>query len=140
MCWSYIKNKFKLHVKDTKNHNMIEQQDFRYQLMKDDYNNLSTRKSCHISNLEKNTHYYNDKVNYKDYKNDKVNFKDYKNYKHDKVDYKNDKVNFKDYKNYKHDKVDYKNDKVKYNINHINIDYPCNYSNYEWNNFKIDYI
>ena len=121
MCWSYIKNKFKLHVKDNKNHNMIEQQDFRYQLMNDDYHNLSIRKSCHVSNLEKNTHYYNDKVNYKDYKHDKVNYKDYK------VNYKNDKVN-------------YKNDKVKYNINHINIDYPCNYSNYEWNNFKIDYI
>jgi len=113
MCWSYIKNKFKLYKKDNLNHNMIEQEDFRYKLMKDDYNNFQSDK------LHNN--FQSDKL-HNNFQSDKI----YNNFQSDNDDI----LNVKNYKKYKN-KVNH-NHKINNNISNNN--------NYEWNNFKIDYI
>jgi len=71
MCWSYIKRKlkifkFKNRHNDT-NHDMIEDNDFSYNIMND--NNLYMRKTCHIQNQDILDSLTNDNINILTYKN-----------------------------------------------------------------------
>jgi hypothetical protein len=141
MCWVYIKRKlkfFKFKNNHTDiNHDMIEDSDCSYNLMRDNNimndNNLYMRKTCHIKNQDILDSLTNDNINILTYKN--LHMSEYdlndNNVKNNNVKNNNGKNN-----NGKNNNV--KNNKSK--MYNINIDYPCNYNKYEWNNFKIDYI
>jgi hypothetical protein len=130
MCWVYIKRKLKFFkFKNTDiNHDMIEDSDCSYNLMRDNNINekninLYMRKSYHVQNQDILDSLTNDNINILTYKNLHISEDDLNN------------------NNVKNNNV--KNNNVKNNngkMYNINIDYPCNYNNYECNNFKIDYI
>ena len=149
MCWVYIKRKlkfFKFKNSDNNiNHDMIEDSDCSYNLMRDNNINdndneknirLYMRKSCHIQNHDILDSLSNDNINILTYKNLHMSEDDLNNHN---VKYNNINNNVKYNNNVKNVKnLQLENNKSK--MYNINIDYPCNYNNYEWNNFKIDYI
>ena len=131
MCWVYIKRKlkfFKSKNSNNINHDMIEDSDYSYNLMKDNdinkkKNKLYMQKSCHIQNQGILDSLTNDNINILTYKNLHIS---------------EDDLNDNNVKNNNVKNNNVKNNNVK--MYNINIDYPYKNNNYECNNFKIDYI
>jgi hypothetical protein len=146
MCWVYIKRKlkfFKSKNSNNINHDMINDSDYSYNLMKDNdinkkKNKLYMRKSCHIQNQGILDSLTNDNINILTYKNLHISEDDLNdnNVKNNNVKNNNVKNNNVKNNNVKNNNV--KNNNVK--MYNINIDYPYKNNNYECNNFKIDYI
>ncbi len=67
MCWAYIKRKLKIFKFKNSHHDMIEDNDFSYNIMND--NNLYMRKSCHVQNQDILDSLTNDNINILTYKN-----------------------------------------------------------------------
>jgi hypothetical protein len=155
MCWIYIKRKLNIFKsKPIDNHDMMEDSDCAYNIMTDNQinNKLYMRKSCHIQNHDILDSLSNDNINILTYKNVHMSEDDLNNsnvkYNKSKMyninsnvrnsNVRNNNVRNNNVKNNNVRNLQLENNKSK--MYNVNIDYPCNYNNYEWNNFKIDYI